>query len=79
MRANEVNEWCDPGCHHFRCAASGEAAAVDSAVYLALMEKVGEDNSPLGVGPDCVASSHLPSHSDVHMSYLTGKRIQVNS
>ncbi|XP_064607979.1 WD repeat-containing protein 17-like isoform X2 [Liolophura sinensis] len=59
-----------------RSGPSGEAASVDSDIYLALMEKVGEENSPLGAGPDCVASSHLPSHSDVHMSYLTGKRIQ---
>merc|ERR1719483_1585128 len=27
-------------------------------------------------GPDCVASSHLPSHSDVHMSALSKERIK---
>ena len=29
-------------------------------------------------GADCMASSHLPSHSDVHVSVLTGQRIRVS-
>ncbi|XP_074650106.1 WD repeat-containing protein 17-like [Tubulanus polymorphus] len=45
-------------------------------LYEELLRKCGEETWPVGIGPDIVASSHLPSHSDVHVSYLTGQRIQ---
>ena len=47
-------------------------------IYTKLLKKAGEEKSPLGVGPDIVAGAHLPSHSDVHHSCLTGQRIQVS-
>ncbi|XP_071125109.1 WD repeat-containing protein 17-like [Mytilus edulis] len=40
-----------------------------------LVKKAGVEKSLVGVGPDLVASSHLPSHSDVHISVITGTRI----
>ncbi|XP_070554435.1 WD repeat-containing protein 17-like isoform X2 [Ptychodera flava] len=41
-----------------------------------LLKKAGPESSDVDVGPDLVSGSHLPSHSDVHVSYLTGNRIQ---
>ena len=43
-----------------------------------LLHKAGEETSALGVGEDVVSGSQLPSHSDVHVSCLTGHRIQVS-
>lgn len=43
-----------------------------------LVKKAGVEKSLVGVGPDLVASSHLPSHSDVHISVITGTRIMVS-
>ncbi|RUS73072.1 hypothetical protein EGW08_019169 [Elysia chlorotica] len=43
----------------------------------ALLQKCGTDRDwVLEMGPDCSSSSHLPSHSDVHVSILSKKRIQ---
>ena len=47
-------------------------------VYRELLRKVAtKPSSPAGAGEDVVAASQLPSHSDIHESCLTGKRIQV--
>ncbi|ELT94041.1 hypothetical protein CAPTEDRAFT_222827 [Capitella teleta] len=48
----------------------------NNAVYTELMHKVGTEPTSLEVGEDFVGSSHLPSHSDVHVSILTQHRIQ---
>ena len=42
-----------------------------------LIKKVGTERNLVGAGPDLVASSHLPSHSDVHESIITATRIMV--
>ncbi|KAK3740724.1 hypothetical protein RRG08_048968 [Elysia crispata] len=43
----------------------------------ALLQKCGSDkDGVVEVGPDCSSSSHLPSHSDVHVSILSKTRIQ---
>ena len=43
------------------------------------MRKAGSESSEVLKGVVCVSSSHLPSHSDVHVSCLTGERVQVGS
>lgn len=43
------------------------------SVYNTIEKKAGSDDGPYG--QDCVASSHLPSHSDVHVSCITGQRV----
>lgn len=48
-------------------------------VYLKLQQRLGEEPNDMLVGTDCVSNTHLPSHSDIHLSCLTGERIQVNS
>ncbi|GFS08154.1 WD repeat-containing protein 17, partial [Elysia marginata] len=43
----------------------------------ALLNKCGSQQDwVLELGPDCSSSSHLPSHSDVHVSILSNSRIQ---
>ncbi|PVD35249.1 hypothetical protein C0Q70_06530 [Pomacea canaliculata] len=41
-----------------------------------LHKRLGTERWPVEYGPDCVSSSHLPSHSDVHVSVITGQRIR---
>ncbi|KAL8623250.1 hypothetical protein ACOMHN_062736 [Nucella lapillus] len=41
-----------------------------------LAGRLGRESWPLEPGEDCVSSSHLPSHSDVHVSVLTAHRIR---
>ncbi|KAK7486957.1 hypothetical protein BaRGS_00021773 [Batillaria attramentaria] len=55
---------------------NGGTGEPGSAQWALLMQKLGQESWPVEPGPDCVASSHLPSHSDVHMSVLTGQRVQ---
>ncbi|XP_041358787.1 WD repeat-containing protein 17-like [Gigantopelta aegis] len=50
--------------------------AEGDSLYQLIMKRIGKESSPIELGPDCVASSHLPSHSDVHVSIITGERIQ---
>ncbi|XP_016074649.1 PREDICTED: WD repeat-containing protein 17 [Miniopterus natalensis] len=45
-------------------------------VYAALLRRLGEEPLRGIVGPDCVTGSRLPSHSDAHISCLTGLKIQ---
>ncbi|XP_077983757.1 WD repeat-containing protein 17-like [Glandiceps talaboti] len=45
-------------------------------IYESLLRKAGPESNHVGLGMDLVSGSHLPSHSDVHISYLTGNRIQ---
>ena len=47
-------------------------------VYTELMRKAGVEQLEVLKGAVCVYSSHLPSHSDVHVSCLTGERVQVS-
>ncbi|XP_066092130.1 WD repeat-containing protein 17 isoform X3 [Saccopteryx bilineata] len=46
------------------------------AVYAAVQRRLGTEPLRGLAGPDCVAGSQLPSHSDAHVSCLTGSRIQ---
>lgn len=46
-------------------------------VYSILVSRIQEEPLKGMVGPDYVTGSNLPSHSDVHISCLTGLRIQV--
>ncbi|NWH72080.1 WDR17 protein, partial [Piaya cayana] len=45
-------------------------------VYSVLISRIQEEPLKGMVGPDYVTGSNLPSHSDVHISCLTGLRIQ---
>ncbi|KFP71818.1 WD repeat-containing protein 17 [Acanthisitta chloris] len=45
-------------------------------VYSVLVSRIQEEPLKGMVGPDCVTGSNLPSHSDVHISCLTGLKIQ---
>ena len=46
-------------------------------LYKSVLYKAGKPVTALELGADFATGSHLPSHSDVHRSLLTGKRIQV--
>lgn len=46
-------------------------------VYSILVSRIQEEPLKGMIGPDYVTGSNLPSHSDVHISCLTGLRIQV--
>ncbi|XP_068869857.1 WD repeat-containing protein 17 isoform X5 [Aphelocoma coerulescens] len=46
------------------------------ALYSVLVSRIQEEPLKGMVGPDCVTGSNLPSHSDVHISCLTGLKIQ---
>ncbi|XP_062992231.1 WD repeat-containing protein 17 [Elgaria multicarinata webbii] len=45
-------------------------------IYATLVSRVKEEPLKVTIGPDYVTGSNLPSHSDVHISCLTGLRIQ---
>lgn len=45
-------------------------------VYSTLVSRIKEEPLKGMIGPDYVTGSNLPSHSDVHISCLTGLRIQ---
>ena len=49
----------------------------NSDVIEVLIERLGEELSPIEAGPDIVGGSTLPCHSDVHYSTLTQQCIQV--
>ena len=46
-------------------------------VYATLLKRLKEEPLRGIVGPDYVTGSNLPSHSDIHISCLTGLKIQV--
>lgn len=39
---------------------------------------LGTETSQYGTGVDIVSGSHLPCHSEIHLSYLTKEKIQVS-
>ncbi|KAH0616110.1 hypothetical protein JD844_026972 [Phrynosoma platyrhinos] len=45
-------------------------------IYETLLSRIKEEPLIVKIGPDYVTGSNLPSHSDVHVSCLTGLRIQ---
>ncbi|XP_061439640.1 WD repeat-containing protein 17 isoform X4 [Rhineura floridana] len=45
-------------------------------IYATLVSRIKEEPLKVTIGPDYVTGSNLPSHSDVHISCLTGLRIQ---
>lgn len=46
-------------------------------VYGTVLKRLKEVPLKIIIGPDYVTGSNLPSHSDVHISCLTGLKIQV--
>ncbi|XP_060065865.1 WD repeat-containing protein 17-like [Ylistrum balloti] len=44
------------------------------AIYQRLIERAGVDEELRSLGPDCMASSNLPTHSDIHVSCISGQR-----
>ncbi|NXP61111.1 WDR17 protein, partial [Chloropsis cyanopogon] len=46
------------------------------ALYSGLVSRIQGEPLKGMIGPDCVTGSNLPSHSDVHISCLTGLKIQ---
>lgn len=46
-------------------------------VYATLLKRLEQEPLRGIVGPDYVTGSNLPSHSDIHISCLTGLKIQV--
>lgn len=46
-------------------------------MHAALLRRLGAEPLRGMVGPDYVTGAHLPSHSDAHISCLTGLKIQV--
>ncbi|XP_052276761.1 WD repeat-containing protein 17-like isoform X3 [Dreissena polymorpha] len=50
--------------------------AAHKQTYERLQHCLGVEKNKALMGPVCVASAHLPSHSDIHISCLTGDRIQ---
>ncbi|XP_077135646.1 WD repeat-containing protein 17 isoform X5 [Ranitomeya variabilis] len=49
---------------------------IQRKIYPSIVEKIKEEPIKGLTGPDYVTGSNLPSHSDVHVSCLTGLRIQ---
>ncbi|XP_021348279.1 WD repeat-containing protein 17-like [Mizuhopecten yessoensis] len=43
-------------------------------VYQRLTDRAGVDEELRRLGPDCMASSNLPTHSDIHVSCISGQR-----
>ena len=56
---------------------SPSATAAEQQTMQRLNQKIASERDDLITGEDQVAGCHLPSHSDVHYSSLTGERIQV--
>lgn len=48
-------------------------------IYETLLKRLKEEPLKGIVGPDYVTGSNLPSHSDIHISCLTGLKIQVQT
>uniref|UniRef100_A0A2K6F7Z6 Uncharacterized protein n=1 Tax=Propithecus coquereli TaxID=379532 RepID=A0A2K6F7Z6_PROCO len=46
-------------------------------IYSTLLKRLKEESLQGIIGPDYVTGSNLPSHSDIHISCLTGLKIQV--
>ena len=59
-------------------SSEGSVNQAQHEVYSTLLTKAGEEDSAVGTGPDCTSASQLPSHSDVHDSIFTKRRIQVS-
>ncbi|KAM6440167.1 WD repeat-containing protein 17 isoform 1-T4 [Liasis olivaceus] len=49
---------------------------VQQQIYTTMVSRIKEEPLQVTIGPNCVSGSNLPSHSDVHISCLTGLRIQ---
>ncbi|KAK6173871.1 hypothetical protein SNE40_017251 [Patella caerulea] len=61
--------------HAHKKRTTEESTSDEKSIYHDLWRKAGKKTCIISFGPDCVASSQLPSHSDVHISCLTDKRI----
>ncbi|KAL4230509.1 Anaphase-promoting complex subunit 4 WD40 domain [Mactra antiquata] len=55
---------------------NAETSEKNETIYKNLMSRVGTESTQLIFGEDTVSYTHLPSHSDIHLSCLTGERIQ---
>ncbi|XP_038063248.1 WD repeat-containing protein 17-like [Patiria miniata] len=76
---NELEAWTAQRQYEERKLGSPDASPpseAQAAIYSALMQRAGSEETELECGVDLVAGSRLPCHSDVHTSLLTGARIQ---
>ncbi|XP_022109388.1 WD repeat-containing protein 17-like [Acanthaster planci] len=76
---SELDAWTAQRQYEERKASSPDTrplSEAQTAVYNVLIQRVGAEETELECGIDLVAGSRLPCHSDVHMSFLTGARIQ---
>jgi len=51
--------------------------AEHKTTFIQLQSHLGEETNISMLGADSMAHTHLPSHSDIHISCLTQERIQV--
>uniref|UniRef100_A0A672UJM9 WD repeat domain 17 n=1 Tax=Strigops habroptila TaxID=2489341 RepID=A0A672UJM9_STRHB len=73
--SEELDAWraCTQPTDESPCTPPSE---LQRMVYSILVSRIQEEPLKGMIGPDCVTGSNLPSHSDVHISCLTGLRIQ---
>ncbi|XP_076467583.1 LOW QUALITY PROTEIN: WD repeat-containing protein 17-like [Babylonia areolata] len=76
LSLRDVEQDYEAWAHHQKDESRGGEGEPSSPGWVQLQRRLGCETWPLEFGPDCVASSHLPSHSDVHVSVLTGHRIR---
>nr|KAI8756432.1 WD repeat-containing protein 17-like [Biomphalaria glabrata] len=67
----------DDSLEVYSAVIEGRVTEATELAYKKLLKCCGSDPfNAIEPGPDYVASSHLPSHSDIHVSYLSGERIK---
>ncbi|XP_048365467.1 WD repeat-containing protein 17 isoform X2 [Sphaerodactylus townsendi] len=77
--SEELDAWraCTQSLHksaeELPCTPPSE---LQQEIYATLLSRIKEEPLRGMIGPDYVTGSNLPSHSDVHISCLTGLRIQ---
>ncbi|XP_010628110.1 WD repeat-containing protein 17 isoform X6 [Fukomys damarensis] len=77
--SEELDAW--RACTQFTNRSSEESPCTPPSdlqrmVYATLLKRLKEEPLKRIIGPDYVTGSNLPSHSDVHISCLTGLKIQ---
>lgn len=69
---------------YLKCRSSEESPCTppsdsQQTIYETLLKRLKEEPLKGIIGPDYVTGSNLPSHSDIHISCLTGLKIQVQT
>ncbi|XP_021120602.1 WD repeat-containing protein 17 isoform X2 [Heterocephalus glaber] len=77
--SEELDAW--RACTQFTNRSSEESpyttpSDLQRMVYATLLKRLKEEPLKRVIGPDYVTGSNLPSHSDIHISCLTGLKIQ---